>query len=183
MAAAIVKFDALADAVWTAAEDDDFFALRWTRFALNFAHHGGFVCGIHVRCLRFEFGGACVDPLEYGFDAFGDTGAAHIVFALASQNAEACVCEAEHLEFAQAFFVTGQAVCADNLFGIDDLADAIKEPRVKHCDAVNFFIGEAVAHGLCDGAHAVRCLLADRFCQGGFFWRAFDHHLIKASEA
>ena len=52
MAAAVVKLDALADAVWAAAEDDDFFFRGGRGFADGFVKQARLIGRIHVRRWR-----------------------------------------------------------------------------------------------------------------------------------
>ena len=103
MAAAVVKFDTLADAVWTTTQDNHFVTVRWTCLAFHFAHHWGLVCGIHIRRLRFELSSTCVDAFEAGLNAKVVACATYVVFRAARQVAKARVGKAHHLEVAQAF--------------------------------------------------------------------------------
>ena len=82
--------------------------------------------------MRLEFGGAGVDALEDGCDAKVVAGAADVGFGAAGQYGKPGVGEAHHLEGAQPVFGERQAVFADPGFGLDDLADTGKEPRVEH---------------------------------------------------
>ena len=183
VAAAIVELDPLADAVGAAAEDDDLLAVGGAGLAFHVAHHGGFIGGVHVGCLRLELGGAGVDAFEDGFDAEVQARAADVVFVAAGQFAKAGVCEAHHLDPAQAVFGDGEAVLADAFFGLDDLADAGEEPRVEHGGGVDVLVGHAVAHGLCNGAHAVGGGFGDGFGDGGLVGRTGDFDFIKSGQA
>ena len=60
MHAAVIKFNALADAVGTAAQNHDLVAIRWLRF--TFAVFC-FVGGIQVRRIGRKLRGAGIDPL------------------------------------------------------------------------------------------------------------------------
>ena len=60
MTAAIVELDALADAVRSAAEDDDFLAVCWPRLVL------GIIGRLHVGGGGRKFGGTGVDALVDG---------------------------------------------------------------------------------------------------------------------
>ena len=64
VAAAIVEFDALADAVRAAAENDDLFARRGARLAGRDAGERRLIGRIHIGRRRGEFGRAGVDALE-----------------------------------------------------------------------------------------------------------------------
>ena len=103
MAAAVVKFDTLADAVWPATQDDHFVAVRGTCLAFYVAHHWGFVGGVHVWRLRLKLGGTGVDAFETGLNAKVAACAAYVVFRAARQVAKARVGKAHHLEVADAF--------------------------------------------------------------------------------
>ena len=103
MAAAVVKFDTLADAVWTATQDNHFVAVRWTCFTFHFAHHWGLIGGIHVWRLCLKLSSTCVDAFEAGLNAKVATCAAYVVFRAARQVAKARVGKAHHLEVTQAF--------------------------------------------------------------------------------
>lgn len=85
----------------------------------------------------------------------GHAGAAHVGFGEPGEVGQPRVGKAHHLEPAQSGFVGRQPGGAHLFLGLDDLADAGEEPRVEHGDGVDLVIGKPVAHGLCDGAHAV----------------------------
>src|SRR5262249_60987724 len=65
VAAAIIEFDALADAIWAAAEDNDFLSVRRCSFVDGAAGERRLMGRIHMRSRRSELGGARVDALEY----------------------------------------------------------------------------------------------------------------------
>src|SRR6516164_9484580 len=65
VAAAVIEFDALADAIWAAAEDDDFLFVRRSSFVDGAAGERRLIARIHIRSRRSELGGARVDALEY----------------------------------------------------------------------------------------------------------------------
>ncbi len=60
VAAAVIELDSLADAVGSAAQNHDLFAIVGVGFA------GGFVGGIEIRREAFEFGRAGIDAIEDG---------------------------------------------------------------------------------------------------------------------
>ena len=183
VAAAIIELDPLTDAVGAAAQNDHFLAVRGAGFAFHIAHRGGFIGGIHVRRLRFELGAAGVDPLEHGIDPKVLAGAADVRFGPACQMGQTRVGKAHHLELAQTVFGDRKTVLADLILGLDDFADTGQEPRIEHGGRVDFVIGQAVAHGLRDGAHPVGRGLGDGLDHGGFLGCAFDLDLVKAGQA
>jgi len=140
VAAAVIKFDTLADAIWPAAQDHDFLSITGPRFTFHFAHHRGLIGGVHVRCLGLKFGSTGVDAFERGCDPKVVTRAAHLALIAPCEGREAGVREAEHLERAKAGFVHRQAVLFDCVFGVDDFAEPIKEPRVKGRDLLDFIV-------------------------------------------
>ena len=182
MTAAVVELNPLADTIWATAKDDDFLTIRWARFAFNIAKRRCLVCGVHVGRLCFEFGCACIDALEHGFDADRMTGFAHIFFFETGELGETGVCEAHHFEVAQASLIAWKPIGLNPLFRVNNLANTGQEPRVKHCDAMNFIICQAVTHRLCNGAHTVWRLLGDGFDNRRFLWCAFNFDLIKSCE-
>ena len=84
---------------------------------------------------------------------------------------------------AQTLLFQWKTVLAHIFFCVDDLADAIQEPWVKHSGREDLIVGQPVTHGLRDGAQAVWGLFADRFDHCRFVWRAFDLDLVKAGQA
>ena len=65
MAAAVVELDALADAVGTAAQNDDLFLVRRLGLADRLVEQPGLVGRIHVGGRRCELGRARIDALEH----------------------------------------------------------------------------------------------------------------------
>ena len=183
MAAAIIELDALADAVWTATQDDHFFAVRRPCLAFDVAHDGALVGRVHVGGLCFEFGSTSVDAFEDRVYAHGMADVANLRFGMLDQFGKAGVGEAHHFEVAHALFGCGQAFSDHNSLGVDDLADAGKEPRVKFGDRVDVDVGHAVAHGLGDGADAVRVLLGQGLGDGGCVRCARNFDFVEACEA
>ena len=84
VAAAIVELDALADAVGSAAEDDDLLLVGRAGFAFRRAADRRLIGRIHVRRERREFRGAGVDALEHGPHAELATRSARTSFSFAS---------------------------------------------------------------------------------------------------
>ena len=85
MYAAIVKLDALANAVWPAAQHHDFFAIRRIGFAL-------FLIGrVLISRVGGEFGGAGVDPLVHRMQLQLPTAPAHFVLVGAEQLGQATI--------------------------------------------------------------------------------------------
>ena len=167
MTATIVKLDPLADPVGAAAKDDDLFGSRRAAFAFHVAHRRNFVGGIHVGRLGFEFGGAGVDTLEHCMHAARQTRLADLDLSFAGQGRQTRIGKAHHFQLAQALLGLGQARGPDLGFGLDDFADAGKEPGVKSSGGVDLAIGQPVAHGLGNQAHAVGRLGRDGLDDGG----------------
>ena len=139
MAAAVVKLYALADAVGTAAEDDDLAP------AGDFHFIALLVGGVVVGRVGLEFAGAGVDEIVGGLNAEALAQAAHISFRAFPHFGQLSVGEAVFLGFAQhgrEFFVPrshviGQAEIADVVFHVHDAADLAQEPGIDVRDAVN----------------------------------------------
>ena len=167
VAAAIVELDPLADAVGAAAKDDDLFGGTGTRFAFHIAHRGGFVGGIHVGGLGLELGGAGVDAFEDGVDAQVAAGAADLASSRPVSLARRASVKPIIFSLRSPSASSGRPLGAHLGLGVDDLADAGKEPGVEGGDGVDVVIGQAVAHGLGDDAQAVGGGLGQRFGDGG----------------
>ena len=182
MTAAVVKLDPLTDPVWTATQNNHFLAVAWAGFAFHVAHRRRFVGRIHVGGLRLELGGAGVDAFEHGLDAKVLAGTAHVGLGPAGQDCQAGIGEAQHLQGAQTFFGHRQTISAHDLFGLNNLADAVQEPRIKRGDVLNLGVGQTVTHCLSDGAQTVRCLFAKRLDHGNLFRRAGDFDLVKTGQ-
>lgn len=54
-------------------------------FVFYITHDGGFIGGIYIGCLRFEFGVAGVDVFEHGCHIQIMMRAAHVIFGLVGQ--------------------------------------------------------------------------------------------------
>ena len=95
MDAAIVEFDALADAVGAAAEHDDLAAVAGLGLALGARGTRGagcaFVGRIHVGRTGLELGGAGVDALEHRAYVQGNPPGRHTGFVAAGQAGQAGV--------------------------------------------------------------------------------------------
>ncbi len=112
VAAAIVELDALADAVWAAAEDDHFFAIRELGLVAVIAGKADFVGRVHVGGGRGELGRAGIDALEDRLDLQLVAGFAHLVFGAAGEVGQACIGKAHGLEHAEVGGILRQAVLA-----------------------------------------------------------------------
>ena len=181
--AAIVELDALTDTVGAAAKDDDLVLVAGARLALDLIQHGGLIGRVHVGRLRLELGGAGVDTFEHRSNAKVVTRAAHLILVAARQFRQTRVAKAQHFQLTQAGLGDGQAVLAHAFFGLDDLADTVKEPRIKRGCGLDFVVGQTVAHGLCNGAHPVGRRGRDGGDHGGLVGRAVDFDLVKAGQA
>jgi len=82
-----------------------------------------------------ELGQLCdllaADPLEHGVDAQIDPRAAHLILFAARQRGKPGIGKAHNLEPTQAVLCHRQPVAAHAFFGLDNLADAGKEPWIK----------------------------------------------------
>ena len=112
VAAAVVELDALADAIGTGAENDDFWLCCRRRFVLLV------VGGVEVGRHRLELGGAGIDELEDGANSLPFAQFPHLLDAVVAfelpLGGDALVAEAEALELAQcsALISFPDVVCA-----------------------------------------------------------------------
>ena len=129
VAAAIIEFDALADPVGSATEDDRLFASGRFGLAFDAAIKGRrFVAGIHIGCRRGEFGGAGVDALEDGAHAQRAAGAAHGGLVLIGQLRQARIGEAHRLEGAEGGGIGRKTERRDVALDQHDFFDLAQEP-------------------------------------------------------
>jgi hypothetical protein len=113
-----------------------------------------FVGRIHVGRLRLELGGAGVDALELRGDA--EVGRARRMLLSSRPVSLARRASVKPIILsAQALLRHRQAVAADLVLGLHDLADAGEEPRVEAGHGGDVVIAEPVAHGLRDDAQPV----------------------------
>ncbi len=148
MAAAIIEFDALADAVGSAAQDDDFLFVGGIGFVHRQPAACRFIAGIHIGRQRREFGGAGIDPLETGPHIQRVTRRAHIHFLHAGQPGQAGVGKAHRFEAAESLGILRQAAPANIGFDLYDRPHFAQEPGIIAGDLGDLFQRKAVPHRL-----------------------------------
>ena len=144
MAAAVVELDALADAVGSAAEDDDLVRARTgrPRTTATSAPTGpaALVGGVHVGGGRGELGRAGVDALEDGPHAEREALLAHLGFGQAGELGEPRVGEAHGLQLRRCSAVPGKPCALHARLGVDDLLDAGEEPGIDLAGGVDLLV-------------------------------------------
>ena len=186
VAAAIVELDALADAVRTAAEDDDLLPVRGLRLVGDGAGERRLVGRVHVGGRRGELGRAGVDALEHRPHAERAPRRRHIGLGALRQHREARVGEAHRLEAAQRAGGLRQALAADLGFHLDDAADLREEPRIDLARGEDLLVGEAEPHRLRDHEQPVRRRRAERGADDVLvvaLAEPVDRDLVEAGEA
>ena len=175
VAAAIIEFDALADAVRPAAEDDDL--PRFADFGLvfGFAEQWGFVGRVEIGGGGVEFGGAAVDALIHRANAKLEADLAHFLLshspgeaaervvddarpvrrnlarrALDMSRAQRQLCQAgvgktHGLQASHTRRVVGNAFFADLLLGGDDFGQPLEKPGVEARNLVDALDTEPLA--------------------------------------
>ena len=145
MAAAVVKLDALPDAVGAAAKDDNLAPVF---------HHGfppGFVGGIVIGRIRLKFRGAGIHKIEGRLDAEALAQAADVVLGAFPHFRQLAIGEPELLGVPQDIpqfgvggrHVVGETEMQDALFHLHDVADLADEPRVNAAGLVDFLLARA----------------------------------------
>ena len=155
MAAAIVEFDALADPVGSAAEDDHLPRLARPRLVPVVVGDPRLVGRVHVRRRRGEFRRAGVDALVDGPHLQPVPRLPHLVFAGAGELGKARVGEAHGLERVQGLAALRQARRTDLLLHRDDVGDLRDEPRVEAAAGMNAVDGRAEPQRLGDREDAI----------------------------
>ena len=189
MHAAVVKFNALPDAVRAAAEHHDFFVAGGTRFAFAVF---GFIAGIEVGGAGGKFRRAGVDPLVDGAHFEGVAVRAHGVFIGVQQLGQTAVGKAFLFEFAhlrginagERLFAKFFGVFVQRQFGAHDVFNLHEEPRVDAGNLVHFLQGPASGEGVAHVPDAFGAGFTQFFFQQfavlGFFVHAVDAHFQPA---
>ena len=129
--AAVVEFYALSDAVWTAAQHDDFFLVA----DLAFADATVFKSAVKIWGFCFKFRGAGIDHLENPSDSGGFAFFVQFVFlSVLHDLADLVVAEAHLFGLADDLFGKGiHFILGDFFFQGHDLLDLIDEPAIDLC--------------------------------------------------
>jgi len=128
MDAAVVEFDALADAVGTAAEDHHLLLGALAGLILVA------VGRVKIGRGRLELGGAGVDQPVGGLDACGFASVADGILGGACDVGELTIGESELLGPAQ---IDAGGILAEGLLLLDEFLDVVEEPRVDCADLVD----------------------------------------------
>ena len=112
MNAAIIEFNALADAVWSATQNDDFLPRGGAAFAY-WGAETAFISGIHIGRLRCEFRRAGINTLIDRHHAKLGAECRHISFGAAGEHCQPLIGKAHGLDAAQRGGVSRQAIAAD----------------------------------------------------------------------
>src|SRR5262249_22123057 len=147
MAAAIIEFDALADAVRATSQDDDLIAIGRRRLVGQGARERPLIRRVHVGSRRSELGRTGVDALENWMDIESVPEARYVLLREARKSGKPRIREAHRFEAAQRSGGPRQALCLDLRFGLDDLTNFGQEPGVDVTGVVDHLIGDAEAHG------------------------------------
>ena len=175
MDAAIVELDALADAVGSAAEDDDLLAFGGVGFADRRAV-AAFVGGIHVGRGAGELRRAGVDTFVDRVHAEPGAQRGDFVLAVTGELRQVPVGEAERLDAAQRAGIVRQAGRGDRAFGVDDAFEFAQEPGIELAGVVDVLDREAGAQRLCRDQQPVGARFGERGteCVGAAVARRLD---------
>ena len=136
VAAAVIEFDALANAVRPATQDHHAAPARLLRRRLVLV----LVCRIVIRRVRFEFGRARIDRLERGDHTHRLAIGANLGLGRAPERRQLTIGEAKLLGAAKELAAGGsQSVHASQfLFKLDKLVQLIQEPRIDVRERMDF---------------------------------------------
>ena len=170
MHTAIVKLDALPDAVGAAAQHHDFFAIRGCRFALRAF---GLIGGIQVRGVGAEFGGTGIHPLVDRAHTEGAAAFAHGAVGGLELTRQPPVRKAFLLEGAQRGCVHGVQRAAAGRLGqaldveleFDDLLNLRQKPGVDFGERVHLLHAHTLRETVTHVPDALRAGLAQFFFQ------------------
>ena len=173
MDAAVVEFDALADAVRTAAQDHDFLLVGRIRLAL-------FLVGrVHVSSVRGEFGGTGINALVDRTHAQLVAMLTHGGLCRVQQLGQTLVGETGTLEHPDVTLVQRSQFLAADGFGLDvEILDLGEKPRIDCRQAENVVERHARTEGIEHIPQALRARLGelglDHFAVGGDFVETID---------
>ena len=182
MDAAIIEFNALADTVRPAAQDDDFLPSGGPAFA-NGRAETTFIGGIHIGRFGCEFGGAGINALIDRRDTKLAAKCRHFRFAATNNVSQALIGKTHGLDAAQCRGVLRQAIAADARFLAHQLFNFAQEPRVEFAGFVDGFHTHARAHGLRCHQNAVRCWCGQRSVESLRAAIARRRHFIQARKS
>src|SRR5205085_11711848 len=134
MAAAVIKLDALPDAIRAGTQDHDLFAIARVGLILIF------VGRIKIWSERFKLCAAGVDALEDGTNTHLVPDAPHVVFSRRKQGGELLIGKARPFGLEQRIARDRVDTLALQLtFERDDLLKVIEEPRINLSQVVQLF--------------------------------------------
>ncbi len=157
MAAAIVEFDALADPVGAAAQDDDLALVGRRALIRERACERRFVGRIHIGGRRGELRGAGVDALEYRTHPECVPPRLDVGLRCLGQHRQPRVRKAHGLEGPHAEGVGRQAVVLDPGFHLDDAAHLRQEPGIDLAGGEDLLVAPAEPHRLRHLQKAIGC--------------------------
>ena len=183
VAAAIIKFDALPDAVRPAAQDDDLLRRRRVALAVRHTKARRFVTAVHIGRLGREFAGAGVDALEHRPHIDGAAGGGNLGLAGAGQRRQPSIGKAHGFQAAKALRIHRQAIDAHAGLHLHQLLHLAQEPGFELGDLVDALHAHAGAQRIGRHQQPVRRRLRQRgfdFLDGGAFQGV---HLVKARQS
>ena len=148
MTAAIVEFDALADPVRPAAEDDDLFLVGRRALVRQMSGERRFIGRIHVGGGRGELGGTGVDALENRANPERVASRRHLGLGGLGQHGEPRVGKSHRLQGPHAERVGGQAVRLDLGLHFHDAAQFGEKPWIDLAGGEDLVVAPAEPHGL-----------------------------------
>ena len=179
MHAAIVKFNALPNAVRAATQDHDFFVGGGFCFALVF------ISGIHVSRVGRELSSASVYPFVNRPNVHGVALSTHFMLGDFQQLGQAAIRETFFLQGTQ--FVSADRFQAGGFqlkLNLHDVFNLYQEPRVNFGEVENLIHTEAHGKGIAHIPNAVGSWLAQFFFKHfavlGFFIQTINTHFQTA---
>ena len=156
MYTAVVKLNALTNAVWATAQNHDFFAVARLCFTLFF------VSGIHVSSIRRKFGGTRVNAFVHWMQIQTMAVSAYFIFRHVQQSGHALVGKAFAFQTAQSGVIQVLQACRSQFgFFFNQVTQLCQEPRVDFADFEDFFQSHADAEGICHIQNALWTRQAD----------------------
>ena len=129
----VVKFDALADTVGTATQDDDFFPIGGHGLVFLF------VCGVKIGSVRFKFRPACIHEFIDGSDFQFLSQLADIIFTGTGEKGQLLVGKPALLTEPEKIPVQSlEAFFQDFFFCFHNLFEIMEKPGIDLCMVIQF---------------------------------------------
>ena len=148
---AIIKFNTLADAIRSAAEDNNLLAVRHTGFILHIAAKARhLISRVHIRGFGCKLCRASIHPLIDRAHACLVTGLTNSAFRFTCQLTNPNIGKPFRFNCAPCLGIFWQSIFGQPILRFNQRLNLAQEPRIKFRILLNFLNGKSCAEGLRD---------------------------------